>query len=95
MALVKETIKTIKEFIKGLSFKTGVIILGACLVFYVLSFAQMLLPISPVAKGVLWTVLFGCAKAAQYSALLILGKAGIKKILSLRKTPTESTEINS
>ncbi len=89
MALVKETIKTIKEFVKGLSFRTGVIILGACLVFYVLSFAQMLLPISPVTKGVLWTVLFGCAKAAQYSALLILGKAGIKKILSLRKTPPE------
>ncbi len=79
-------IDTVKQFISGLSFRTGVIILIACLLFYAISFAQMLLPISTVAKGVLWTVFFGAAKAAQYSALLILGKAGVKKILSLRKT---------
>ncbi len=40
----------------------------------------MLLPISVAAKGTLWFIFFGLAKTAQYSALLILGKAGIEKI---------------
>ncbi len=40
----------------------------------------MLLPISVAAKGTLWFIFFGLAKTAQYSALLILGKAGVEKI---------------
>lgn len=49
----------------------------------------MLLPISVAAKGIIWTVFFGLAKATQYTALLILGKAGlgrIKKYFSLRQS---------
>ena len=54
----------------------------ACLIFYAISFAQFLLPISAAAKATLWIVFFGMAKTAQYSALLILGKAGIDKTKS-------------
>jgi phosphoglycolate phosphatase len=51
----------------------------------VISFAQMLLPISVGAKSVLWFVFFGLAKTAQYSGLLIIGKAGIERIKNWRK----------
>ena len=63
----------IKTWLQSLSFRTGVIVLLCCIPFYVLSFAQMLLPISAAAKGVLWTVLFGMAKTCQYGGLTILG----------------------
>lgn len=81
----KSWITAVKKWLKGLSFRTGLIVLGFCVVFYVISFAQMLLPISTATKGVLWVVFFGLAKTAQYSGLLILGKAGIERIKSWRK----------
>ena len=59
----------IKEWLQSLSFRTGVIVLMCCIPFYILSFAQMLLPISTTAKGVLWAVLFGLAKTCQYGVL--------------------------
>ena len=55
----------VKKFLGKLSFRTGVIVMLLCVPFYILSFAQMLLPISAAAKGVLWTVLFGLAKLFQ------------------------------
>lgn len=69
-----------RRWLSGLSFRTGVIVAAACALCYALSFAQMLLPISVTAKGVLWTIIFGLAKALQYSALLILGKAGVARM---------------
>lgn len=72
----------IKQWLASLSYRTGIIILLVCVLCYATSFAQMLLPISVAAKGVLWVIFFGLAKTAQYSALLILGKSGIE---SLRK----------
>lgn len=74
--------RRVRSWLASLSFRTGIIVLTACVLFYVISFAQMLLPISVAAKGTLWVIFFGLAKTAQYSALLILGKAGI---VSLRK----------
>ncbi|MBD5215179.1 MAG: hypothetical protein HDS78_01450 [Bacteroidales bacterium] len=80
MNTAKETFSRIRAWLGSLSFRTGVIVAVCCLLFYAISFAQMLLPISVAAKGVLWTVFFGLAKAAQYSALLILGTTGVKRI---------------
>lgn len=77
---MKEFITRLKGWLARLSFRTGLAVLGVCVVCYALSFAQMLLPISVTAKGVLWTVLFGMAKACQYSALVILGKEGLNRI---------------
>lgn len=74
---MKKTFNKIKGWLAALSYRTGIIVIIACILFYIISFAQMLLPISVAAKGVLWVIFFGLAKTAQYSALLILGKAGI------------------
>lgn len=84
MARVKDlfmsALAAVKRFLGRLSFRTGVIVLASCVVFYILSFAQMLLPISPAAKGVLWFVLFGMAKTTQYAGLAIVGVEGWKRI---------------
>ena len=71
---------TVKGWLARLSFRTGVIVLVMCVPFYIISFAQMALPISASAKGVLWFVFFGLAKTAQYGGLTILGAEGIKRL---------------
>ncbi|MBQ3248740.1 MAG: hypothetical protein IJB03_03670 [Alistipes sp.] len=70
----------VKVFLSRLSFRTGVIILALCIPCYVLSFAQMLLPISAAAKSVLWFVLFGMAKTTQYAGLAIIGVEGWRRV---------------
>ena len=78
--------KKLKEWLEGLSFRTGVVVLLICIPLYIISFAQMALPISATLKGVLWAVFFGLAKTAQYGGLAILGAEGIKRIrIWLRK----------
>lgn len=83
---------SLKNWFCGLSFRTGVIVAGVCVLCYAVSFLQMLLPISIAAKGALWVLFFGLAKASQYSALLILGKEGVARLRRLfraRKEPSE------
>ena len=80
MKTIKEIFAKVKAWLASLSFRTGVIVLVSCIPFYILSFAQMALPISTSAKGVLWVVLFGLAKTAQYGGLTILGVEGYKKL---------------
>ena len=53
MNRIKKLSIQIKTWLQSLSFRTGVIVLLSCIPFYILSFAQMLLPISVAAKGVL------------------------------------------
>lgn len=77
---MKATLTKIKGWLASLSFRTGIVVLIACGVFYAISFAQMLLPISVAAKTTLWVIFFGLAKASQYSALIILGKAGLQTL---------------
>ncbi|MDE5940681.1 MAG: HAD family hydrolase, partial [Muribaculaceae bacterium] len=55
-------------------------VLGVCVVCYGVSFGQMLLPLPTGVKSVLWVLFFGLAKCAQYAALLILGKEGIRRV---------------
>lgn len=78
----------LKSWLQSLSFRTGVIVLLCCIPFYILSFAQMLLPISVTAKGVLWTILFGLAKTCQYGGLTILGVEGYKRLKNKFKRNT-------
>ncbi len=73
-------IQPVKTWLQSLSYRTGVIVLLCCIPFYILSFAQMLLPISTTAKGILWTILFGLAKTCQYGGLTILGVEGYKRL---------------
>ena len=77
----------IKNWLKSLSFRTGVTVGIICIFCYGFSFAQMLLPISVTAKSILWTIFFGLAKATQYTAIIILGKTGIDRLKELRKSP--------
>lgn len=77
---MKQLFKKIKLWLQSLSFRTGVIVLLCCIPFYILSFAQMLLPISAAAKGVLWTKLFGLAKTCQYGGITILGVDGYNRV---------------
>lgn len=80
---MKELLLRCKQWLSGLSFRTGVIVLLLCIPCYILSFAQMALPISVEAKGVLWFILFGMAKTFQYGGLTILGVEGVKKLKKL------------
>lgn len=77
---MKELLTRIKLWLGRLSFRTGVIVLLSCIPCYILSFAQMALPISAGAKSVLWFVLFGMAKTLQYGGLTILGVEGVKRL---------------
>lgn len=70
----------LKNRLAGLSPRTGAIVAAMCGVCYALSFLQMLLPLSVTAKGILWATFYGMAKALQYTALLILGKAGWQRL---------------
>lgn len=72
----------IQKFLKRFSFRTGVIILALCVPCYIISFAQMALPISTAAKGVLWFIFFGLAKTFQYGGLTIIGVEGVKRLKS-------------
>ena len=74
-----------QAWLQGLSFRTGVIVLLSCIPFYILSFAQMALPTSAATKTILWTILFGLAKTAQYSGLTILGVEGYRRLKSYFK----------
>lgn len=80
---MKELLLRCKQWLSGLSFRTGVIVLLLCIPCYILSFAQMALPISVKAKGVLWFILFGMAKTFQYGGLTILGVEGVKRLKKL------------
>lgn len=89
---MKKMLQRIKLWLQSLSFRTGVIVLLCCIPFYILSFAQMLLPISVAAKGVLWTVLFGLAKTCQYGGLTILGVEGYQRLKNWLKRRKKQEE---
>lgn len=84
MPSLKIKLKLFKDSIlsklRKLSFKTGLWILGLCIICYIISFAQMALDLSYTLKGVLWVIFFGLAKTFQYTGLLIIGVEGIKKL---------------
>ena len=79
-----------KRWLAGFSFRTGLIVLGFCVLFYILSFAQMLLPISAALKGTLWFWLFGMAKLTQYTGLAIIGVEGVKRLKMRKKLKAEA-----
>lgn len=90
---LKRHINEVKLSLAKLSFRQGVVVLIMCVIFYVASFAQMALPISAKAKSVLWIVLFGCAKTAQYTGLAIVGVEGWRRIKAyMRLNKRKATE---
>lgn len=91
---MKKFFLKIKGRIQKLSFRTGIIVLSICVPFYIMSFAQMLFPISTQTKGVLWIILFGLAKTFQYAGITILGVEGMKRLKAFwkRKTTKKSSK---
>lgn len=77
---MKRVFEKFRNWLSTLSFRTGVMVGVVCVACYAISFAQMLLPISVAAKSALWVTFYGLAKASQYSAILILGKAGLQRV---------------
>ncbi len=77
---LKKSLNSTKRWLSGLSFRTGLIVLALCIPCYIISFAQMALPISASTKGVLWVIFFGLAKTFQYGGLTILGAEGIRRL---------------
>lgn len=91
---IKKSLLKAKEWLEGLGFRTGLMVGAVCLICYVISFAQMALPISVGLKGILWVIFFGLAKASQYTALLILGKEGVRRLRRmLKKKEVRDTEV--
>lgn len=88
----KSAITAIKAWLATLSFRTGVVVLVSCVLLYLLSFAQALLPISAEAKSVLFIVFFGLAKTTQYSGLAIVGVKGWQRIKSWFRRKKQSHE---
>lgn len=88
----KERFAGVRDWLGGLSFKTGLIMLGICVICYIISFAQGLLPISLAWKGALWVVFFGLAKTFQYTGILILGKEGLIRLKNYFRKQKTSTE---
>lgn len=75
----------IQKYLSRFSFRTGMIVLILCIPCYIISFAQMALPISNTMKGVLWVIFFGLAKTFQYGGLSIIGVEGVKRIKTIGK----------
>ncbi len=84
---MKEVLRMFKQWLSGLSFRTGVVVLSCCIPFYVLSAAQFLLPIGAGWKGVLWVIFFGLAKTAQYGGIAILGVDGYRRLRAKMPRP--------
>ena len=88
----KSAITAIKAWLAKLSFRTGVVVLASCLLFYLLSFAQALLPISAETKSVQFIIFFGLAKTTQYAGLAIVGVKGWQRIKSWFRRKKEPHE---
>lgn len=83
---MKERLKSLRTYLASLSFRTGVVVACVCVLCYIISFAQMLLPTPVWVKTALWATFYGLAKATQYTAIFILGKEGLARLRSWRKT---------
>ena len=88
-------LERIKSFFKRLSTRTGVILLIVCILLYLASGIQALLPLEESTKGILFIIFFGLAKVFQYSAIAVLGVKGWQKIkakLGIKQQETKETE---
>lgn len=85
---MQRAVKAVKERLVRLPYRTGMFITLLCIPCYIISFAQMLLPISAALKGVLWFIFFGLAKTFQYGGLAVLGAKGLGDIFKKDKRKT-------
>lgn len=95
---MKKILIRAKQWLSTLSFRTGIVVLVLCVCCYIISFAQLALPMSTGLKAALWTIFFGLAKTFQYSGLAIIGAKGVERLRTYwkgkKKNEDESIEQN-
>ena len=90
--VIRQMISEVQARLARLPYRTGVVVTALCLPCYIISFAQMALPISTAMKGVLWFVFFGLAKTFQYGGLAILGAKGLSEAFKKEKKGEDNSE---
>lgn len=78
--MIKTTFQRLRQRLSHLSFRTGAIVLGACVCCYALSFTLPFLVEDNWMKGAVWACFFGLAKTFQYTGLAIVGVEGWRRI---------------
>jgi phosphoglycolate phosphatase len=81
---VRTKISATKRWLARLPYWVGVVVTASCIPFYIISFAQLALPIGTEWKAALWTICFGLAKLFQYCGLAILGAKGLSQAFKKR-----------
>lgn len=84
----RQFIDNAKAYLAQFTFRQGVVVLVICVLCYIASAVQALLPFSAATKSVLFIIFFGMAKLTQYVGLAIVGVEGwrrIKAYFRLRK----------
>lgn len=70
----------VKAYLAQFTFRQGVVVLVICVLCYIASAVQALLPFSAATKSVLFIIFFGMAKLTQYVGLAIVGVDGWRRI---------------
>ena len=81
---IRAKVAAAKRWLSRLPYWVGVVVTAGCIPFYIISFAQFAMPISPEWKAALWTIFFGMAKLFQYCGLAILGAKGLSQLFRKR-----------
>lgn len=84
----RQFLNRVKAYLAQFTFRQGVVVLVVCVLCYIASAVQALLPFSAATKSILFIIFFGMAKLTQYVGLAIVGVEGwrrIKAYFRLRK----------
>lgn len=76
----REFLNRVKAYLAQFTFRQGVVVLVICVLCYIASAVQALLPFSAATKSVLFIIFFGMAKLTQYVGLAIVGVDGWRRI---------------
>lgn len=76
----RQFLNRVKSYLAQFTFRQGVVVLVICVLCYIASAVQALLPFSAATKSVLFIIFFGMAKLTQYVGLAIVGVDGWRRI---------------
>lgn len=76
----RQFLNRVKSYLTQFTFRQGVVVLVICVLCYIASAVQALLPFSAATKSVLFIIFFGMAKLTQYVGLAIVGVDGWRRI---------------
>lgn len=76
----RQFLNRVKAYLAQFTFRQGVVVLVICVLCYIASAVQALLPFSAATKSILFIIFFGMAKLTQYVGLAIVGVDGWRRI---------------